>query len=162
VVRDTEQGEHERRLMRSAGVASEALVIGKSIMGPLCPREDHRQGRGKPRLRRWKVYFDAAPSAEAACRRVDAPGVASLGYEQRCRAALTGMRASDSHDEGASPGAHATDTVGARSRNDSPRSGPQRPDAGCRQPRVAVHHTTGSCRPGSAGSHQVGGKSPCL
>jgi hypothetical protein len=78
VVRDTEQGERGRRLMRSAGVASEALVIGKSIMGPLCPREDHRQGKGKPRLRRWKVYLDAAPSAEVACRRVDAPGVASL------------------------------------------------------------------------------------
>jgi hypothetical protein len=59
VVRDTEQGERGRRLMRSAGVASAALVIGKSIMGPLCPREDHRQGRGKPLLGRWKVYLDA-------------------------------------------------------------------------------------------------------
>jgi hypothetical protein len=90
VVWDAEQGERGRWLARAAGVASQSLVIGKPIMRPLCPREDGRQGRSKPRLRKWKVYLDALVTQEL---HAGAPMLPArpVSPEQRSRAALAGM-----------------------------------------------------------------------
>ncbi len=122
MVRDTEQGEGGRRLMRWAGVARQSLVRGKPIMSPLCSREDHRQGMGKSLLGRGQVYLDAAPSAKVACRRVDASCVASLARAM-VLSHPDGDATADSPDEDAWPGVHATDTVDGSRRSDSPRFG---------------------------------------
>lgn len=134
----------------------------KADNGPaVLSSEDHRQGRGKPLLGSWKVDLDAlgAQKLHADASMLPAWPVAP---EQRRRAKLQGMQ-QETHTARVLrlvPMPLTLFTQGAGTAVRDPGFKDQTQAAASLWSPFTTPEAPGP--PGSAGSHQVGGKSPCL